>query len=231
MTRHLFGATSSPSVANFCLCKTAELHQDEFNLVALEAVKRNMYVDNLMKSVREASEAIGLVSQLRHQLEKVGFCLTKWCSNSREVMKTIPKTERARGVKDLELDRLSTESTLDVKWNTEEDKFVWDVTEEMLQLGNEASVTRLVIVSAVYSPFHPLGFIAPYVMKAKLLLQMLCRKGFRWDDPLQESEKLQWKRWLADLTKLQAIRVDRCFKPAGFGVVKEIQLQLSSDAS
>jgi hypothetical protein len=36
---------------------------------------------------------------------------------------------------------------------------------------------------------------------------------------------------LADLPKLQAIRVDRCFKPVGFGVVKEIQLHLFSDAS
>jgi hypothetical protein len=64
MTRHLFGATSSPSVANFCLRKTAELHQDEFNPVAIETVKRNMYVDDLMKSAKETSEAISLVSQL-----------------------------------------------------------------------------------------------------------------------------------------------------------------------
>ena len=231
MTRHLFGATSSPSVANFCLRKTAELHQDEFNPVAIETVKRNMYVDDMMKSAKETSEAIGLVSQLRHLLEKGGFRLTKWYSNSREVMKTIPETERAKSMKDLELDRLPTESALGIKWNTEEDKFEWDVSEKMLRLVNEASVTRRAIVSAVYSLFDPLGFIAPYVMKAKLLLQMLCRKGVGWDDPLQENEKAQWKRWLADLPKLQAIRVDRCFKPVGFGVVKEIQLHLFSDAS
>ncbi len=49
--------------------------------------------------------------------------------------------------------------------------------------------------------------------------------------PLQENEKLQWKRWLADLPKLQAVRVNRCLKPVGFGEVKEIQLHLFSDAS
>jgi hypothetical protein len=190
-----------------------------------------MYVDDLMKSAKETSEAIGLVSQLRHLLEKGGFRLTKLYSNSREVMKTIPERERAKSVKDLELDRLPTESALGIKWNTEEDKFEWDVSKKMLQLVNEASVTRRAIVSAVYSLFDPLGFIAPYVMKAKLLLQMLCRKGVGRDDPLQENEKAQWKRWLADLPKLQAIRVDRCFKPFGFGVVKEIQLHLFSDAS
>ena len=201
----------------------------EFNAVAIETVKRNMYVDDLMKSAKETSEEIGLVRQLRHLLEKGGFRLTKWYSNSREVMKTIPETERAKSVKYLELDRLPTESALGIKWNTEEDKFEWDVSEKMLQLVNEASVTRRAIVSAVYSLFDPLGFIAPYVMKAKLLLPMLCRKGVGC--PTSRKREAQWKLWLADLPKLQAIRVDRCFKHVGFGVVKEIQLHLFSDAS
>ena len=39
---HLFGATSSPSVANFCLRKMAELHQEEFDSVAVETVKCNI---------------------------------------------------------------------------------------------------------------------------------------------------------------------------------------------
>ena len=231
MTRHLFGATSSPSVANFCLRKTAELHQEEFDSLAVETVKRNMYVDDLMKSLNDTNEAIGLVSQLRQLLEKGGFRLRKWYSNSRKLLATIPESERAKSVRNLELDQLPTESALGIKWNTEEDVFVWDVSDRMLQVVNENSVTRRTIVSAVYSLFDPLGFIAPFVMKAKLLLQMLCRKGVGWDDPLQESDKLQWKRWLADLPKLQAVRVNRCFKPIEFGDVKEIQLHLFSDAS
>ena len=36
------------------------------------------------------------------------------------------------------------------------------------------------IVSAVYSLFDPLGFITPYIMKAKLLLQTLSRKRLGW---------------------------------------------------
>ena len=61
MTRHLFGATSSPSVTNFCLRKTAELHK-EFDSLAVEMVKCNMYVDYLMKSLNDTNDAIGLVS-------------------------------------------------------------------------------------------------------------------------------------------------------------------------
>ena len=138
-----------------------------------------------MKSLNDTNEAIGLLSQLRQLLEKGGFRLTRWYSNSRELLATIPESERAKSVKNLELDQLPTESALGIKWNTEEDVFVWDVSDRMLQVVNENSITRRAIVSAVYSLFDPLGFITPFVMKAKLLLQMLCRKGVGWDDPLQ----------------------------------------------
>ena len=46
--KHLFGATSSPSVA-FCLKKTAELHQGDFNATTVKTVERDMYVDDMMK--------------------------------------------------------------------------------------------------------------------------------------------------------------------------------------
>ena len=86
-------------------------------------------------------------------------------------------------------------------------------------------------MSAVYSLFDPLGFIAPYIMKAKLLLQALSRKNIGWDDLIGEAERIQWRRWLDDLSKLQEVQVDRCFRPREFGEVTEVQLHLFSYAS
>ncbi|XP_015748010.1 PREDICTED: uncharacterized protein LOC107327777 [Acropora digitifera] len=176
MVKHLFGATSSPSVANFCLRKTAQLHREEFDKEVIETVNRDMYVDDMMKSTSTTEKAINLASQLQTLLKKGGFRLTKWYSNDREVMATIPESERAKSVVNLELEQLPTESALGLKWNIEEDKFVWEVMEKMLQRVSQKPVTRRGIVSAIYSLFDPLGFIAPYAMKAKLLLQTLRRK-------------------------------------------------------
>ena len=77
MVKQLFGATSKPSVANFCLRKTAQLHQEEFNEEVIGTVNRNMYVDDMMKSTSTTKKAISLASQLRTLLEKGGFRLTK----------------------------------------------------------------------------------------------------------------------------------------------------------
>ena len=105
MVRHLFGATSSPSVANFCLRKTTDDHQDEFDPSVLDTIKRNMYVDDMMKSVENSCEAITLVEQSRELLAKGGFRLTKWYSNDREVLASILESERAKSVVDLDMNK------------------------------------------------------------------------------------------------------------------------------
>ena len=108
----------------------------------------------------------------------------------------------------LELERLTTENALGLKWNIEEDKFVWEVLEKILKQENKKPVIRRGIVFAVYSLFNPLGFITLYIMKARLLLQTFSRKKLSWDDPLEEANNGQWKRWLDDLPKLQEIQVN-----------------------
>ena len=43
MVKHLFGATSSPSIANFCLKKTAELHGEGFEEQTVETEVNKHY--------------------------------------------------------------------------------------------------------------------------------------------------------------------------------------------
>ena len=50
MTVHLFGATSSPSCANYALRKTAEEFGNLFGKQAEHAIKKNFYVDDCLRS-------------------------------------------------------------------------------------------------------------------------------------------------------------------------------------
>lgn len=107
----MFGATSSPSVANFCLKKTAEIDEVEDPDI-MDAINRNIYVDDLMKSIDTTANTISLVEKLRERLNKGEFRLTKWRSNDREDIATIPESERAKSVVSLKLERLPTQSAL-----------------------------------------------------------------------------------------------------------------------
>ena len=103
MEVHLFGATSSPSCSNFALRRTAEDNKGEFSEEVVKTVKRNFYVDDCLKSLKSAEDAVEFVDQLQDILSKGGFRLAKWSSNRSEVMDSIPQVERAKSVLDLDL--------------------------------------------------------------------------------------------------------------------------------
>ena len=187
IVKHLFGATSSPSIVNFCLKTTAEM-DGGWNSEVANVIKRNMYVDDLMKSTETTADAILLVHKVKEQLSKGGFHLTKWCSNDRRVLAVVPQPERAKSVVNLELDQLPTQSALGLKWDIEDDKFVREVSDKLMSATSKVPLTKRGMVSVVYSLFDSLVFIAPYIIKAKLLLQTLNRKGIGWDEPVTDAE-------------------------------------------
>ena len=76
MLKHFFGATSSRGLVNHCLKKTAEM-DGGWNSEVANVIKRNMYVDDLLKSTETTGDAILLVHKVKEQLSKGGFHLTK----------------------------------------------------------------------------------------------------------------------------------------------------------
>ena len=203
MEVHLFGATSSPSCANFTLRKTAEDNRGEFPEDIINAIKRNFYVDDCLKLVKSSECAIEFVVQLRH-LSKGGFRLTKWLCNREKVLESIPESERAPSVLDLDLgqESLPVQQTLGLKWDMESDKFTFNV-----DLKDKPNIRRG-ILSLTSSVYDPLGFLAPIILPAKKLLQDLCRKKLTWDDRVGEIEGQTWEKWKEQLSSLSQIAVN-----------------------
>ena len=225
MRVHLFGGASSPSCANFALKKTAQDNKTEFDLETIETVERNFYVDDCLKSVSSEELAVNLSSQLCELLARGGFKLTKWLSNSRKVIESLPASERAAQVKDLDFEKLPVERALGVQWNISSDQFGFRI------VIKDRPATRRGILSIVSSVYDPLGFVAPFILNAKLILQDLCRKKLDWDDVIPEDIMRRWQAWLQELPKLEQVAIDRCFKPPNFGEVSSTQLHHFSDAS
>ena len=225
MRVHLFGGASSPSCANFALKKTAQDNKTEFDLETIKTVECNFYVDDRLKSVSSKELAVNLSSQLCELLARGGFKLTKWLSNSRKFIESLPASERAAQVRDLDFEKLPVERALGVQCNISSDQFGFRI------VIKDRAVTRRGILSIVSSVYDPLGFVAPFILNAKLILQDLCRKKLDWDDVIPEDIMRHWQAWLQELTKLEQVAIDRCFKPPNFGEVSSTQLHHFSDAS
>ena len=226
MTVHLFGATSSPSCTAFCLKKAAEDNKHSFSSEAVATVNRNMYVDDCLKSVPNPTEGIKLVDELRTMLQIGGFRLTKWVSNNREVLDSIPASERASSVADLALDdKLPYEKTLGVRWNIDSDVFTFSVN------AKEKPATRRGILSVASALYDPLGLVAPVSLIPKLMLQDFCRAGLDWDDKISDEQEAQWHDWLDSLHNLSNLSIDRCFKPEEFNEDAVVELHHFADGS
>ncbi len=158
-------------------------------------------------------------------LQRGGFRLTKWVSNSPKVVASIPEIDRAGSVKDLCPEQPTLERALGVQWNVRLDQFGFKIEIKV------KPPTRRGVLSVVSSVYDPLGFAAPFVLLAKMLMQDLCRENFSWDDVLQGDYLKRWESWLEQLMKIEKLYVPRCFKPPQFGRIVSIQLHVFADAS
>ena len=208
MTVHLFGATSSPSCANFALKQAANDFEGEYGGEAANFIQNDFYVDDGLQSVPTVTSAIELVTNVKAMCHHGGFNLHKVMSNSKDVIKCIPDSDRAEGVKeiDLDLDTLPLERTLGVQWCIESDSF------EFIVLLQDKPCMRRGILSTVSSIYDPIGFVAPLMLQGKSILQELCNLQLGWDDPILEGTKMKWEKWRTELMKLQSITIPRCYK-------------------
>ena len=82
MIVHVFGATSLPASANYTLQQTTKDNDLLFPQDVIITVLENFYMDDCLKSVDSAEEAIRMSDELSQLQKKGGFNLTKWLSNS-----------------------------------------------------------------------------------------------------------------------------------------------------
>ena len=225
MLVHLFGATSSPSVCCWALRQTAVRYGERYDPKVLAVVDRNFYVDDCLLSVDSVQEARQIVKDVTSLLQEGGFRLTKWLSNSREVMSSIPDAERAKSVVDLDLDELPMERALGMSWNVEKDCF------QFTSVIKEKPATKRGLLSVISSLYDPLGFVAPVTLNGKRLLQELCRQQVGWDEPIDDDITAEWNEWLSSLHVIEVISIRRCFIPEEFQAKLETELHIFADAS
>ena len=227
MLVHLFGAVSSPSCANYALKKTATDNEHKYGKEVIEAIRSDFYVDDFLKSVSTDEEGISLTHDMKRAVAEGGFKLTKWTSNSRKLLAKIPENDLAKEMKniDLQTDKLPVVRALGVQWCIETDCLKYNLDEV------NQKPTRRNILSVMSSIFDPFGATSPFVLRAKMILQSLCRDKVGWDDPIPVKEKEEWFKWLEDLPNLSKVQVNRCFKPVNFGRVTNAQMHHFTDAS
>ena len=155
-----------------------------------------------------------------------GFKLTKIVSNVR----TIPLQGETDSTTPTETKEIpSTEESslvLGLKWNHSSDTLV---VSRGTNPEVKAEATQRIILSIVSSVYDPSGFVAPYTVKARLLLKDIWRlSGQQWDDDLPPEVVSKFLDWSEELPGLSDIVIPRAYFQRK---VETLELHLFGDDS
>ena len=193
--------------------------------MATDTLQKSTNMDDSMDSVPNEEKGIQLYIQLSHMLTKVGMHARKWLSSSQKVLSEIPVQDRQSEV-DLDRDQLPCTKTLGVWWLAGQVIFTF---KERAPYKNMV-FTKCNFLKKIATLFDPIGFLAPFTILAKILMQEMWTAGLDWVEELTESLTRSAHAWFDEPEKLRLIQVPKYFGKNG-QVACDVSLHTFVDAS
>ena len=256
-TRLVVGLRPSPAI----LASTIRHHLDsqvseEFKPHFIELLKKSLYVDDLVTGEGDEAKVLELCSKSKSLMQRGGFNLRKWKTNSKIVQEAIngmndranPTTEPGSTKTITEEDESyanttngpaipdgSTTENAIVKvlgsiWNTDTDQFTLDLV-DLSQHASLLPTTKRSFLKISAKIFDPLGLLSPFTIQWKVLFQERCIERTDWDDQLKGDHLKKWKSLILELQTLNSVCIPRCYFDYTSGNLKSAELHCFSDAS
>ena len=189
--RHIFGAKSLPTCANYALQQVARDYAQESPQI-FKLIMRNFYKDDFVKSVPSAEQAIEIYKLLPAMLAKGGFQLTKWISNCEQTMTSIDQDDKSPASSKTFEAQPTSPSILGLQWNVDADNL--EVCRRM-QKEIPVKITQRAVLSHVSALFDSLGIVSPFTIRMRLLLKSIWKENRQsWVKELIEENRHEFKK-------------------------------------
>ncbi|XP_071579938.1 uncharacterized protein [Temnothorax nylanderi] len=210
-----YGLSCAPYLAIRTLHQLAADEGHRFPLGAA-VLEHDTYVDDIFAGDDSKEGARGLRNQLIEICTAGGFPLSKWAANDEDLLRDIPEDRRqSRSLREWESD--VGHSTLGIQWRPCLDAFAFKV-----RPCGEGNITKRIVLSETARLFDPLGWLAPVVVRAKILIQSLWLQRIEWDQPLCPEDHRARQLFRRELPLLEKLRVPRWLNTGGENLRMEI---------
>ena len=233
MNAMIFGASSSPFIAQYIKNKNALDFQGDFT-EAVNGVLECHYMDDLLDSRNTKEEAIHYIQDMIEVHRRGGFEIRNWTCSSRDVLEKIPKSLRSIDDNDLQKTTdLPVERVLGMSWDPNSDCFKFNVKFSKCDpavLTCSKLPTKRDVLKIAMSVFDPLGLLCHFTIVVRILMQDLWKENLHWDDPIPVKYKNRWQSWVQQLEEVKTVQIPRCYSPNGL-TKDDVQLHLFCDSS
>ncbi|XP_073948966.1 uncharacterized protein [Choristoneura fumiferana] len=225
LLRVTFGTACAPYLAVKALQQVAIDHGKDYPM-ASERVLKDFYMDDLMTGCMTVDEGVQVYKEMNELLGKAGFELQKWTSNSNQLIKAMKLENNEKEIEDeLKIKHDEIIKILGLTWNRNSDDFQYSVKlPPMKKLA-----TKRTIISDISRLYDPLGWAAPSIILAKVMIQKLWLTGLGWDEDVPCKLLQEWSTYREELSELTKVHI-----PRWLGIVNknsEIELHGFCDAS
>ena len=205
MTSHLFGGVWCSSCA--CYAPQRAVQHPDCDPEVKYVVLRSFYVADLLLSMNNNVNAVGLIDSVTNVLSLNGFTLSKFTANDMSLLNNVCFDDRHVAVD--QLVTISDSKALGTLWDNRVYCFYFKIN-----VIDRSFVTRRSILSFVASIFDPVGLISPIIVAGKVIFQQTTRLTLSWDTPVPDYICMLWCNWLDTLSQLGDIKISRCLIPA-----------------
>ncbi|GFY79061.1 integrase catalytic domain-containing protein [Trichonephila inaurata madagascariensis] len=231
-TRVLFGISSSP----FLLSATIKHHLKKYLEKYTDTVNflnENIYVDDIIGSQPFVNQALTITLEATKIFEDANISVHKWQTNS----KSLHKAWQDKGVisdenphfETFEKDNLPFK-VLGIAWNSKD--FLYFDIKGLIDLVSKRIGTKEFILQVLGRIFDPIGFLGPFTLRIKHLMQKIWLLGVEWDESLPEDIISLWAAWCEEVPQLTNFSIPRSyFSDPLVNNFKTLELHLFSDAS
>lgn len=197
-----YGTASAPYLAMRVLRQLGEDEGANFP-AAVPIIKEAIYVDDVLFGADEVETLRATRDQLNGIMNRGGFHLRKWAANDDALLTDIPSEEHETAVGHALLDDDAIK-VLGITWFPREDVFRHRVT-----LTDTTAKTKRAVLSFIAKLYDPLGWVAPVIITAKILIQELWLHKIGWDEEVEEEILRRWRAYCDGLSELERVRVPR----------------------
>lgn len=198
--RVCFGLKSSPYHA---LRTVRQLVQDDGHLypLASQIVADCLYMDDVAFSVKSEPEANRASEELIQLFKGAGWDLLKWNSNSPSALDNIPETHKL--ATDIEFEKAVQHKILGLHWSTDSDYFYFKT------IPVDDKCTKRTMLSTIARLWDIMGFVAPIITYAKLLIKQLWQLNIDWDSVPPPHIVKMWRQFCSELPTLNEFKIPR----------------------
>ena len=94
---------------------------------------------------------------------------------------------------------------LGIDWQPSTDYFSFHIENTPLELP----FIKRSVLSRISRIFDPMGWLAPVVITANIIMQSLLVFKVGWDEDLSDEISDRWQNWLQDLSSISEIKIPR----------------------